>query len=59
MEDKETSEFWSVDSINGQNEDGLFGGTVDDDQDGGKAVGVRELLDEIHGDGIPWALGDW
>ena len=31
---------------------------VDYHQDRGVASGVRELLDEVHGDGVPGSLGD-
>ena len=41
-----------------RNEDGLLSEAVDDDEDSGVAVGVGELLYEVHGDGIPRAFGD-
>jgi hypothetical protein len=42
------------DSVKGGDEYCLFGKAIYDDEDGCKAGGVRKLLYEIHGDGIPW-----
>ena len=46
------------DGIVGEDEDGLFGKPVNDDQDGCEAGRQGELLYEIHQDGIPRLLRD-
>ena len=43
----------------GRNEDTLLAETINDDEDGGKSVGLGKLLDEVHGDGVPGTIGDW
>lgn len=37
-----------------RNENALLGRSIYDDKNRCIAIGVRELLDEVHGDGIPW-----
>ena len=39
-------------------EDTLLGESIDDDQNSGESEGLRKLLDEVHGDGVPGLLGD-
>jgi hypothetical protein len=58
VDKKELGKLQSSDSIVGGDENALFGQSVYDDQDGGEAIGVGELLDEVHGDGVPGFLGD-
>ena len=41
-----------------RDEDRHFGESVHDDQDGVVAVTRRETLDEVHGEGTPWSIGD-
>ncbi|EJF57825.1 hypothetical protein DICSQDRAFT_68403 [Dichomitus squalens LYAD-421 SS1] len=49
-------ELWGVERIVCQNEDGLFGELVDDNQNVCETIGVWQLLDEVHGDGVSRAL---
>ena len=42
-----------------RNEDTLLAEVVNNDEDGGKSVGLGKLLDEVHGDGVPETIGDW
>ncbi|EJF59971.1 hypothetical protein DICSQDRAFT_63901 [Dichomitus squalens LYAD-421 SS1] len=51
-------ELRSVECIVRRDEDGLFGEPVDDNQDVCETVRVWQLLDEVHGDGVPWTLRD-
>jgi hypothetical protein len=46
-------EIQGSDSVIGGDEYCLLGKAIYDDEDGCKAGGVRKLLYEIHGDGIP------
>ena len=43
----------------GRNKKGIFGKSVDYHEDGGETIRRWELLDEIHGDGVPWMNWDW
>ena len=56
--DEQVRELRCGERIVRRDEDGLLGQPVYDDEDGGVAVGVRELLDEVHRDGVPRAFGD-
>lgn len=53
MDNEELGELFRSAGDNRRNEDGLFGETVDNHQDGIKAFGVRKGFDEVHGDRIP------
>ena len=41
------------------NEYSLLQQAVHNDKGEGKSIGGRELLDEVHGDRVPWASRDW
>ena len=56
--DEQVRELRCGERIVRRDEDGLLGQPVYDDEDGGVAVGVRELLDEVHRDGVPRTFGD-
>lgn len=58
MEDEESGELRSGDGVVSRNKNGLLGHPIDDNEDSGEAKGVGELLDEIHGDGVPRFVGD-
>ena len=58
MEDEESGELRSGDGVVSRNKNGLLGHPIDDNEDSGEAKGVGELLDEIHGDGVPRPFGD-
>ena len=58
MEEEKACKAFGVDVVGGRDKDTELGETIDDDEDGGKAGGRRKLLNEIHGNGIPRALGD-
>ena len=58
VKQEETSEFFGGDLALGQDEDTLFREVVNDNQDHSVTVGLRELFDEVHRDGIPVSGGD-
>ena len=58
MEYEEFSKLRRVDGVMSGDEDGLLGETINDDKNGGEAGGGWELFDEVHGDGVPWLIGD-
>jgi hypothetical protein len=39
-------------------ENALFGQAVDNDKDSVVAAGRREVFYKVHGDGMPWAVGN-
>ena len=41
-----------------QNEYSLLQEAVHDNEDGGESIGGRELLDEVHGNRVPWVSRD-
>jgi hypothetical protein len=41
-----------------RNEYALFGETINDNEDGSKSGGCRELFDEVHRDEVPRFLGN-
>ena len=59
MEYEQLGKQWGIDHIDCRNEDGLLGELIDDNKDGIKTRGGQELLNEVHGDGIPWVFQDW
>ena len=56
---KELGELRGSDGVVSRNEYSLLQQVVHDDEDGGKSIGGGELLDEVHGDRVPWVSGDW
>ena len=56
--DEQVRELRCGERVVRRDEDGLLGQPVYDDENGGVAVGVRELLDEIHRDGVPRTFRD-
>ena len=40
----------------GWDEYALLREAVDNNKDGGVSAGEREVLNEVHGDGVPWSL---
>ena len=59
VRNKELGELRGSDGVVSQNEYSLLRQVVHDDEDGGKSIGGGELLDEVHGDRVLWASGDW
>ena len=58
VKEEKSGETFRVDVVRCRDEYAGLGQAIDDDENGGKAVGKGKLLDEIHGDGIPRALGN-
>ena len=58
MHNKELCKLRRSDGVIGWNEYSLLRQAVHDDEDGGKSIGGGELLDEVHGDRVPWASRD-
>ena len=58
MEDEELGELRGGDGVVSRDKDRLFRESVDNDEDCCITGGGRELLNEIHGDGIPRLLWD-
>ena len=56
---EERSQIGRSDSIVSRDEDTLFSETIYHYQNSCEATGWGELLDEVHGDRIPWLSGDW
>ena len=56
--DEQVRELRCGERVVRRDEDGLLGQPVYDDEDSGVAVRVRELLDEVHRDGVPRTFGD-
>ena len=55
---EELGELRGINGVMSQNEYSLLRQTVHDDEDGGKSIRGGELLDEVHGDRVPWASRD-
>ena len=58
MKHKQLSKYWSSDRVKGGDEDGLFGESVYDDENGVVARGWWEFFNEVHGDGVLRTFGD-
>ena len=58
MHKEKACELFGGDVVRHRDEDALLGEAVYDDEDSGEAGGLGELFDEVHGDGVPWALRD-
>ena len=58
VKQEETSEFFGGDLALGRDKDTLLREAVNDNQDRSVTVGLRELFDEVHQDGIPVSGGD-
>ena len=58
VEDEQVGELFGIEGVVRRDEDGLLGEPIYYDQDRRKTVGAREVLDEVHGDGVPRAFGD-
>lgn len=58
VNDEELSEFGRSDSNVTRDEDALLRHAVNNNKDSIKAIGVRELFNEVHRDGVPRLLGD-
>ena len=58
MHNKELGKLRGSDGVVSWNEYSLLRQAVHNDEDGGKSIGGGELLDEVHGDRVPWASGD-
>ena len=56
VHNKELGELRGSDGVVSQNEYSLLRQAVHNDEDGGKSIG-GELLDEVHGDRVPWTSG--
>ena len=55
---EELGELRGINGVMSQNEYSLLRQTVHDNEDGGKSIRGGELLDEVHGDKVPWASRD-
>ena len=58
MHNKELGKLRGSDGVVSQNEYSLLRQAVHDDEDGGESIRGGELLNEVHGDRVPWASGD-
>lgn len=58
MEDKQVHKLLGGDCIDSGDEDTWLCELVDDYQDHRESIRVGELLNEVHGDGVPGSLGD-
>ena len=58
VHNKELGELRGGNGVVSWNEYSLLQQVVHDDEDGGKSIGGGELLDEVHGDRVPWVSGD-
>ena len=59
VHNEELGELRGSDGVVSQNEYSLLQQVVHNDENGGKSIGGGELLDEVHGDRVPWVSGDW
>ena len=57
VHNEELGELRGSDGVVSWNEYSLLRQVVHDNEDGGKSIG-GELLNEVHGDRVPWASGD-
>ena len=55
---EELGKLRGSDGVMSWNEYSLLRQAVHDDEDGGKSIRGGELLNEVHGDRVPWASGD-
>ena len=55
---KELGKLRGSDGVVSWNEYPLLRQAVHDDEDGGKSIRGGKLLDEVHGNRVPWASGD-
>ena len=58
MHNKELGELRGSDGVMSWNEYSLLQQVVHDNKDGGKSIRGGELLDEVHGNRVPWVSGD-
>ena len=58
MRNKELGELRGSDGVVSWNEYSLLRQAVHDDDDGGKSIGGRKLLNEVQGNRVPWASGN-
>ena len=59
MQEEQLSELRGRDGIVRGDEYGLLRQPINDYENGCEAQRGGELLDEVHGDGIPWSFGNW
>ena len=59
VRNEELGKLRGSDGVVSWNEYPLLRQVVHDYEDGGKSIRGGELLDEVHGDRVPWASGDW
>jgi hypothetical protein len=59
VHDEQECQTWGVYVVVGRNKDPLLGESIYDYKDRSVAMGGWELLDKVHGDGVPWLLRDW
>ena len=50
VDEEELGEVSSSDCVMSRNENALLGEAINDNENGGVAIGVGELLNEVHGD---------
>ena len=58
MEYEQLRKLRGGDGVVRGDEDGLLCQAIDDDEDGGETIRFGKLLDEVHGDGVPWSVCD-
>ena len=58
VRNEELGKLRGSDGVMSRNEYPLLQQAVHDYEDGGKSIGGGELLDEVHGDRVPWASRD-
>ena len=59
MHNEELGELRGSDDVVSRNEYSLLRQAVHNDEDRGKSIGGGKLLDEVHGNRVPWASRDW
>ena len=59
VDNEELGKSRGIDSVEGQNEDALLAESIYNDEDGGKTVRNRKLLDEVYREGVPWLRSNW